>query len=236
MIMDHFKRKPKNPMTRGEAIFGWIYVLAEQYPLPLLLALILSAARIPMTGIAWNTLIFGLNFSVVMVVFRRYLQKNLRQFTRNLGHCISIAVIGYMIYYAANTLTSILTYVLMPHYANANNEAIQTMTEFNYPLMLLNTVILVPITEEVFYRGVIFGSLDKTNRLLAYVVSVLVFSAIHVVGYIGSDTSAFWVVISLLQYIPASICLAWTYAQTDSIFTPTLIHMAINLLAMLSMR
>jgi membrane protease YdiL (CAAX protease family) len=110
------------------------------------------------------------------------------------------------------------------------------MTEFNYPLMLLNTVILVPITEEVFYRGVIFGSLDKTNRLLAYVVSVLVFSAIHVVGYIGSDTSAFWVVISLLQYIPASICLAWTYAQTDSIFTPTLIHMAINLLAMLSMR
>ena len=141
-----------------------------------------------------------------------------------------------MIYWASNILVSIFTAVIMPRYSNANNDTIQTMSEFNFPLMLLNTVILVPITEEVMYRGILFGTLDRTNRWLAYIASVLVFSAIHVVGYIGSDTSLTWIAISLLQYIPASICLAWTYAETDSIFTPTLIHATINLVAMLSMR
>ena len=93
--MDHLKRKPKNPLTRREAIFGWIYILAEQYPLPFVVALLLSTAGIRMTGITWNTLIFGLNFTVVMVAFRRYLLKNLRHFTRNLGYCLIVALVGF---------------------------------------------------------------------------------------------------------------------------------------------
>ena len=96
-------------------------------------------------------------------------------------------------------------------------------------------VILAPITEELIYRGVIFGSIHSHSRFAAYAVSCIVFSAVHVVGYIGTaDLTTLG--LCLLQYLPAGFALALAYECSDSIFTPILIHMTVNLIGISAMR
>ena len=109
------------------------------------------------------------------------------------------------------------------------------MVADDYTLMIIGTVLLVPITEELLYRGLIFASLYNRSRVLAYIVSTLAFAALHVYTYIGTYPPE-QLLLCLLQYLPAGICLGWAYAKTDSIWTPVLIHMTVNTIAVSAMR
>ena len=53
----------------------------------------------------------------------------------------------------------------------------------------------------------------------------------HVWGYISSEGLA-PVLLAAVQYIPASIALAWTYEKANPILAPIAVHMAINAIAM----
>jgi membrane protease YdiL (CAAX protease family) len=93
--------------------------------------------------------------------------------------------------------------------------------------MLIGVVFLVPVTEEMLYRGLIFRELLHTSKAAAYLVSMAAFAAIHVLGYIGSyDIGR--LVLCFIQYLPAGLCLAWAYAKSDSLFAPVLIRALIN--------
>ena len=84
-------------------------------------------------------------------------------------------------------------------------------------------------------RGLVFGALHPRSRMLAYIVSTLFFSFIHVMGYIGSF-SASVLLLCFLQYIPAGVMLAWAYEYSGSILAPILIHTAVNAIAIFSVR
>ena len=91
------------------------------------------------------------------------------------------------------------------------------------------------MTEESLFRGLIFSSIHKKRRILAYTISALAFAALHVVGYLGT-VPAWQLGLSLLQYLPAGIALAWAYERADSIWASIVLHMAINALSMLALR
>ena len=93
----------------------------------------------------------------------------------------------------------------------------------------------MPLTEETLFRGLIFGALQQKNRTIAYLLSVVFFAFVHVMGYFGVTSGAV-LMISFVQYIPAGIVLALAYEFSGSILAPTLIHMAVNAIAILSMR
>ena len=89
--------------------------------------------------------------------------------------------------------------------------------------------------EECFFRGLIFRNLHPRSHWAAYAVSILGFTLIHIIGYIG-QYSALELIIAILQYLPAGLCLAWSYTRADTIFAPILIHAAINFIGMNSLR
>ena len=64
---------------------------------------------------------------------------------------------------------------------------------------------------------------------------MLLFSAIHILGYIGK-ASTLTLVLSFLQYLPAGLCLAWSYAKSETILTPIVIHTLINAWGIYEMR
>ena len=105
----------------------------------------------------------------------------------------------------------------------------------NRLLMLIGTVILVPPVEECLFRGLIFGLFHRRSRLAAYAVSSLLFCAIHVIGYIGYY-EPLHLLLCFVQYLPAGLALGWAYEFSGSIYAPTLIHMAVNAIGILSMR
>ena len=104
------------------------------------------------------------------------------------------------------------------------------MLQSNRVLMTIAVVVLAPLTEETLYRGLIFRNLWQTSRVGAYLVSMFAFAAIHVVGYIGT-TDITTLILCFIQYLPAGLCLAWTYTKASNLFAPVLVHAIVNAIA-----
>ena len=117
--------------------------------------------------------------------------------------------------------------LLVPSFSNYNDAAIAEMARGNSFLMFVGTVILVPPVEECLFRGVIFRNLYKKSHAAGYLISMLAFACIHILGYIG-QYSPLELVLAVLQYLPAGLCLGWSYIRGDSIFAPIFIHAAAN--------
>lgn len=226
-----------NTMTTPELIFGWIYIIAQQFIVPLLLDLVFKSFGLPESDLWVNFAFFATNFVVVIIAFRKYLAASLRQLGKRFGHVLGDCVAGFLLYWAANVFVSMIIALWVPTYANANDAYIQTMANDDFWIMFIGSVILVPLAEETLFRGVIFGTLDRLNRPLAYILSTLIFGAIHIVGYLLLGIYSLQdAAISMLQYLPAGLCLGWVYADTDTIFAPVLVHTTINLIGVMYMR
>ncbi len=224
------------PMTKAETIFGWVYLFMHQLII-LPVVLLLKLSGIHLSAALLNILFFILNFLIIAICMQKYLRADLRHFSNHFGHCLGIATAGFAVYWAVNMVISIAISLYWPEFTNANDANLAAMSADHYWVFFGCTVFLVPITEEVLFRGVLFGSVHKLNPAVAYIFSALVFSAIHVVPYIGKEgftlTTA---VISLVQYLPPSLCLAWVYEKSGTIFAPALVHCAVNLIGVLAMR
>ena len=153
----------------------------------------------------------------------------------SLGYGFSIAGLGLLIYMAGNGLFSLLVTLFFPDFANINDAAIMEMVQSNYGLMVVGTVLLVPIAEECFYRGLIFRNLYGKHPVMAYILSMVIFSLAHVAGYVLLEDFG-TLALCFVQYIPAGLILAGAYDFSGSIFAPILIHTSINLIGILSMR
>lgn len=223
------------PISRRESLWGWVYLLLQLFALPSLLVLINFLAGNPLSDASINFIFFALNFICVTVIFRRFLLDSLALSAKQPIQCIRAAIKGFFLYYVLSICVNIFIVIINPDFSNVNDDSIAQMTQGNFALMAIGTVLLVPPVEETLYRGLIFHGLYDRSKILAYILSVTLFATIHVVGYIGLyDWST--LLMCFLQYIPAGICLAWAYNAADSILAPILIHMIINLIGILSTR
>jgi membrane protease YdiL (CAAX protease family) len=69
----------------------------------------------------------------------------------------------------------------------------------------------------------------------AYLLSTAIFSAIHILGFVGIYSSLD-LILAFVQYIPAGLILAWVYRRSGSIFAPILMHAMINAVGMFAHR
>lgn len=222
-------------ITRRELLWGWIYLLFQLLVLPYLLITGNGYLPRPLSEASINFIYFSINFLSVLCIGHRFLWNSLRSAIAAPLRCLRFAFLGFFIYFAANILIGNLIVSIRPDFANVNDSAISAITQNNFTLMSLGTVLLVPPVEEFLYRGLVFGPLYNKNKVLAYLISTVAFCAIHVVGYIGSYDYEL-LLLCFLQYIPAGICLGWAYAQADTILAPILMHIAINQIGMQALR
>jgi len=84
-------------------------------------------------------------------------------------------------------------------------------------LVILAVVILAPIAEEIFFRGVVFNALlRESGRRWAYIGSSALFAVIHV---------------SLVALVPIfllGLALAWIYRRTGNLLAPMAMHATVN--------
>ena len=222
-------------MNRTEAVWGNRYLLFQLFFLPSVVSTALALFWPGATSLHLNLICWGINFMAVMGIFHRFLWKSLKHARKNYKDILLTAVVCYFVYQALSITLSMILIILFPNFFNVNTANIAGIAKQNHLLIFLGTVVLVPIVEETFYRGIIFGLLERRNTVLAYVVSILMFCLIHVMGYVG-HYSPLHLLICTLEYIPAGLVMAACYHHTGNILTPTLIHMAVNARAMLSMR
>lgn len=221
--------------TRQENILGYIYLAFSQILLADLIAIAAYWLGYPLSLVSLNIIYFLVNFVSIVAIFHRFLGSSLQAAWKNIPKCLISVLIGFGVYYWGTILLGFLITWISPNFANVNDQAVTGMVQENPVIMGLCTVCLVPVVEETLYRGLIFQQLQRKHRALAYIVSVAVFSAIHVAGFIGSVN---WLTLLLcfVQYLPAGIALAWAYERADTIVAPILIHMIVNQIGMSAMR
>lgn len=94
---------------------------------------------------------------------------------------------------------------------------------------LVVLVLLMPLMEEVLFRGLLFSSLRWYSRPLAYAASILGYALFCVLQFMFTPAGVdFRYLLLMVQYLPMSIALTWCYDQGGSIWSAVALHMAIN--------
>ena len=90
-------------------------------------------------------------------------------------------------------------------------------------------VVLMPLIEETLFRGLLFGTLRRESRALAYVATVLVYALSCVWRYVFQPTGVdLRYLLLAVEYLPMSLALCWCYDNGGSIWSPIALHAVIN--------
>lgn len=90
-------------------------------------------------------------------------------------------------------------------------------------LWIPTVVVLVPVVEELLYRGILFGSF---SRSFSYKIAIVLSTVLFLPGHN---------LISGLSVFVVGVLLAWLYWRTDNLAVTMVIHGTINLGTFLSM-
>ena len=172
-----------------------------------------------------NFLTYAVGAVYMLIVGFRFLRRDFDVLWEHPGR-VFLQVIGcYAAMLLMNMALSGLLSLFVDAAENPNNEAVMDMVGSEYGKMSATAVFLAPIVEEMIFRAAIFGLLRRRSRLLAYVLSIALFSIYHVWGYALSDPMSWFY---LLQYLPAAYLLCRCYEYCDSIWGSLFFHMLTN--------
>ena len=226
-------KKRKNlyvAMTRGEKILGWLYLAFQLLALPMLLTWVNGLLAAPMNQALYNGVYYIINFVALVLIFHRFLRESLVAAWGDIWNFLQAVVLGFVAYWACSKVFEWVVALTGFTLNNLNDNAVAAMLKSNYLLMCICIVVLVPLTEELIYRGLIFRNIWQSSKVAAYLISMAAFSAVHVIGYLGS-TDPVTLIVCFIQYLPAGLCLAWTYSKASNIFAPVLVHAVVNAIA-----
>ena len=222
-------RIPGSDMTRYERLAGFCFLPFYLFLLSLILQLLLPLAGVKLTDLRLNLWYYFICFAAVLLIFHRFLVDSVR--SASLWPWVQAVILGFAFYYALNIAVNFLLLRLAPELANPNETAVDSLASTGSYPMLVCIVLLGPIVEEVLMRGLIFGTLRRHSRVAAYIVSVLLFAAMHLWQYALSIRIT-TLLLSALQYVPGGIALAWTYEKSGTIWGSITLHCLINAIAM----
>ena len=134
---------------------------------------------------------------------------------------------GFAVLVITSTVTSLFN--LIPHQGqNANEDSLNSFT-IAYPVLsIIAFGILGPIVEEITYRVGLFSLLYKKNRLLAYLVTTVIFGLIHFSFDAGNLVNEF---INLPTYLTAGLLFCYIY-EFKGFGASTIAHITNNLVAL----
>ena len=138
---------------------------------------------------------------------------------------ISSYVLGYIGEFIVNLFLSADT-------REATNQTfVVTMLSSNVLLMTVHAVILAPLVEELFFRGLIFNTLRQKSAFWAHLISAFLFGLLHVYSYILAGDMTEW--LKLIPYMTAGLAFSYAYERRQNIIAPIVLHSIKNLIAVI---
>ena len=223
------------PMKTGEKVFGFLYlpihIFAMAWILALLGILLNRQFGISVSSVTLNVVCYIFGVLLILIFMHHFLKASFSDLCDNGLVALGAMVLGYLMYMAMTVAINWALSYFVADLTNPNSQEIETEVKQNYGAMLAVAVLLAPILEETLFRGVVFGSIRKKSRFLAYLVSTLLFAFYHLWQYLFFAFD--WrLLLYLLEYLPGSIALAWCYEKGRSIWASVFLHMLINFLSL----
>lgn len=169
-----------------------------------------------------NVILFVLAVFGSLAILRKELQQEKLKNPISPGKIIGWTALGIVLAWGAQLIAiTIETNILGITQGSANTENIIDITRMS-PLFFIIPVFTAPILEELIFRKIIFGSLNKRmNFFLAVLISSLLFGVLHLELQ------------HILIYFSMGVALAYVYVKTQRIIVPILVHMGMNALVVL---
>lgn len=221
-------------MRRYEVIAGVVWFLVYNFLMGLLLELVFAVLGIAYDAALLNGVFFFANFGITVIIFRRFLAYSLPEVADHPLRFIKGILIGFCAYWLLSVCLTVLVELL--HFSTwvPNDDTVTEIAGQSYRVMWVGAVLLAPMTEETLVRGLIFGNIRKKNRILAYIITAVVFALMHVLPYVMQmDAMSFGY--NMLVYGLPSVALCVCYEYSGSIWGPIALHMIINAMGMSAM-
>ena len=216
-------------LSKAEQIAGFCYLPFYVALLGFLLQFLNLKLNLQLSEMQVNVCYFVLNCLFVWIIFHNFLLRSFRSI--RFWDLVQALILGFVLYYVGNLLFSLLLNWMGIEVPRFNDETVMGLVVDNEIVMTICTVALAPMVEETLMRGLVFGTVRRKSRVLAYAVSMLLFAAIHVWQYAFLyDLKS--VLLAALAYLPAGIALGWTYEKANTIWAPIALHMVINAIAL----
>lgn len=222
------------PMTKAERIYGMAFIPIHAVVLPILVPLVcLKLTDGKMSAPNMNLWLYVVSFLAILIGMSSYLRKSFGDFFNGTLRSVKAIIVSYAAnYIMMYVLSTVFILIVGDTVINPNTEAIFNDTRLNANVMMVVGVLLAPVVEEAMFRGALFGTIRRKSRAAAYIISALLFTVYHLWQYFVADGFSWELVLYLIQYIPASVALAWCYEKSGSIWAPMVTHALINFVSL----
>ena len=168
-----------------------------------------------------------------IILFKKTIKEDAINFKNKWLKCIIVIIVGFILLYLSNLLMNYI-YQLLGFDENdtsSNQESIiAALHGSTVPFVIIYTVILAPIFEEIVFRKLFYNTLKLNTKLPTWAIVLIiatVFSLIHVMSDI--ESLAFFP-----QYFVLALIITSAYAITkENLFVSTGLHFLNNLYAVL---
>ena len=228
------KKKSAPYMTSGEKIAGTVLFAVYLVVLPFvtdpLFRLIGKLLDTTVSATVQSIIYYYGLFAVTLIVFHKFIGRTSRNFADNLGVACRNMLLGLIALYGLNELVYRLSAVVISNRTNLNDTTISAQIQDAPRVTLLIIIFLAPFIEEVLFRGLVFGNLKSKSRVVAYLVSCLLFALVHVWQFavVQQDMTYF---LLMVQYLVPGAVLAWAYESSGTLWASIGLHAAANALS-----
>lgn len=188
-------------------------------------------------GTLLNASVYAITSIFLLLFFGRFLFAVVRHAVKNFNWMIFLAVpIGYLIVMIVGTIVS-LEMAKMGLLKSANQEALESIVNYNKPLFLFTVIVMGPFVEEVIFRAAWFRPLWTKGwfaAIVAVILNVALFGLHHVWGPIrdGAGLTELWFI---LAYMNGALATIYCHVVSRSFTSSLLMHMTINAVASMFM-
>ncbi len=230
--MRYHGKQQNQYMSSRERARGWMFLAVFVLVLPLLMGIFqrLIGGILPIAEA--SVIYYLLSVSIMFLLFWAYLKNNFQLLLNNLSKSLFFSFSGLI----GATLLQI-PIMLIPYPVNNPNTVIYpeqlSLSPFATILILIG---LMPVVEEVLFRGLIFASIHPYSRFVSWIASCVAYCLFAVWQFVFSynQTDLRYLLLAI-QYLPMSIALTWCYEQAGTIWSSVILHATFNAISLFFM-
>lgn len=226
------RRRPWRPqLTRAELGRGWVFFALYVFLFPWLMGWAQRSYQGEFPVAEANVVYYLIIAALTFVVLWSYLKLSFRLLLDWLPENLFAFVTGLA---GGEVLTFLVNLIPLP-VQNPNLMSYREQYYFAPAATILILVVLMPLVEEIFFRGLLFTTVRGYSKALGYVLSVAVYALYCAAQFVY----AFGMVdlrylLLMIQYAPMALALTWCYDRGGSIWSAVVLHMVFNGFTLLS--
>lgn len=222
----HYKQQIKHQEARK----GWVLFALYLVLFPTVMGVIQYSVGGEFPVAEANVIYYLLSAAMVFLVFWNYLKSSFLHLMDHLPETLNAFAVGLLVAVVFTVLFSLLPYPV----ENPNIENYVDQFALSPSATATILILLMPLVEEVLFRGLLFGSLLPLGKPLAWVVSVLAYCIYCVWQFVFTYGNIDLRYLTLmLQYLPASLAFHGCFDRSGNIWGCVALHMAVNALALI---